>query len=263
MRLSVIRACAIATVASIALAACANNSGMVPGSPAAVAPQNAAPDSTDAAPMTRASAATNDDADAAQNQTSVADDEMSPDALKTCATSPPQYEWIFKGACDKFTLKPSGGNFTLGQYDSISVTGSIGKNTAKTAAKVALADATDKNGDILKSGGKAFPAYKGKGTTFVYASASNQSSQTIKPVVVRGKPVIQYVITDSKGLPGKNCSAALLTESASGKFTWDPLPSQYPVKGKTVTISLFTVPSGFELPPAKDKTPLYFAVNCF
>lgn len=253
-----IRACTIATVASIALAACAGNNS-VPSSPTAVAPDNAAPQSSQAAPMSTATDAANE-ADASQTQT--ADELASPDATKTCATSPPQYEWIFNGACDTFILKPSGGSFTLGAYDSISVTGSIGKNTVKGQAKIVLADATDKNGDIQKDKGKSFPAYKGKGTTFVYASAMNQSTQTIKPVVVRGKPVIQYVITDSKGLPGKNCSAALLT-SSGGKFVWDPLPSQYPVKGKTVTISLFSVPNGFELPSVKTKVPLYFAVNCF
>jgi hypothetical protein len=255
MRLSLIRACAFATVASIALAACAGNNS-VPSSPTAMAPP-AAPESTEAAPLT--SAATTNDEDAAQPAQG---DNMSPLAVKTCATSPPQYQWIFDGACDTFTLKSTGGTFTLGEYQSISVKGSIGKNTAKTAAKIVLADATGK-GDIGKFQGKSFPLYKGKGTTFVYASAMNQSSQTIKPVVVRNKPVIQYVITDAKGLPGKTCSAAILTHGAGGKVSWDPLPSGYPVKGKTVTISLFTVPSGFELPPVKDQTPLYFAVNCY
>ncbi len=52
-------------------------------------------------------------------------DSMSPD-LTTCATSPPQYNWIFKGACGSFTLKPTGGSFSLGSYNNITVKGSLG-----------------------------------------------------------------------------------------------------------------------------------------
>ncbi|MBV8529879.1 MAG: hypothetical protein JO104_01060, partial [Candidatus Eremiobacteraeota bacterium] len=72
----------------------------------------------------------------------------------------------------------------------------------------------------------------------------------------------QYVITDKKNLPGKMCSAAILAHKGA-KVTWNPLPNGYPVKGKSVTISLFTAPNGFELPPKSTQTPVYFAVNCY
>lgn len=257
MRLSMISTCAFAA-GMLALAACASqNGGVVPSSQGPVAPaaeQNAAPES--AAPVTSASDASNatgtvDTADASS---------VSPDATTTCAKTPPQYWWIFSGACDTFTLKPSGGTFTLGSFDSITIKGSIGKNTVKTSAKVALADATDKNGDIAKYKGASFPAYKARGTTVVYAAANNQTKQTIKPIEVQGHTVLQYVITDSKGFPGNTCGAALLGEK-NGKFQWTAFPGTYKVKVKTVTISVYSAPTGFELPPAG--TPLYFAVNCY
>jgi hypothetical protein len=185
-------------------------------------------------------------------------DQFSPD-LTTCTSSPPQYQWIFKGACTKITLKPTGGHFTLGQYMSISVKGSIGANSVKTTAVVYLADATDQ-GDIENYKGKAFPKYKARGTTFVYAAAINQSSQVIKPKAKQGVPILQYVITDTKGLPGKQCEAAVYTKQRNGTFKWTSFPSEFPVKGKTVTITQYSVPNGLQLNP---KTPLYFAVNCF
>ncbi len=239
MRFSMTRTCVVATVAATALAACAGH-GMVPSSPTALAPTNVilpAGDDGGVLPLKG--------------------------KIKHCATSPPQNQWIFKGACDEFILKPGGGNFSLHEYGLITVKGSIGKNTLKGSAKIAIADAVDKKGDIEKFGGKSFPLYKGNGKTIAYASANNQSSQTIKPIVVKNKPIIQYIITDAKKLPGKKCSAAILSHESGGKLFWDPLPSSFPVKGKSVTISLFTAPNGFELPPKADKTPIYFAVNCF
>ncbi len=235
-----IRTSAVGTVAALALAACASH-GIVPSSPTAMAPTNAMLPAGD-------------------------DDGMLPlgkTKTKTCPKNPPQYQWIFKGACDGFTLKPGGGTFSLGKYANITVKGSIGKNTVKGQATIVIADAVDKGGDIDKYGGKTFPVYKGKGKTIAYASANNQSNQTIKPITVRGKAIIQYVIEDAKGFPGKSCSAALLAHGQGGKVSWNPLPSTFPVKGKTVTISLYTAPNGFELPPKSDQTPVYFAVNCF
>src|SRR5271165_6563449 len=113
MRLSMIRAGGVAVAAAIALAACAGH-GVVPSTSSGFTPMTSSAD-------------------------------MSPLALKTCDTSPPQYEWIFKGACDEFTLKPTGGTFSLEEYDNITLKGSIGKNTLKADAKVALADALDAN----------------------------------------------------------------------------------------------------------------------
>lgn len=256
MRLSTISACAFAA-SVLALTACASQNGVMPSSQGPVAPaaeQNAAPDS--AAPVTSASDAsktsdTEDTADASS---------VSPDATTTCAKTPPQYWWIFSGACDTFILKPAGGTFSLGSYDGITVKGSIGKNTVKGQAKVALADATDKNGDIAKYKNQSFPAYKARGTTVVYAAANNETKQAIKPIEQQGKTVLQYVITDSKGFPGKTCGAALLGEK-NGKFQWTAFPGTYKVKVKTVTISVYSAPTGFSLPP--QGTPDYFAVNCY
>jgi hypothetical protein len=234
-----IRTSVVATIAALALAACASH-GIVPSSPTALAPTNAMLPAEDDGGILPLKGKT-----------------------KTCPKSPPQYEWIFKGACDAFTLKSGGGKFSLSKYDNITVKGSIGKNTAKGSAKIVIADAVDKKGDIEKFGGKSFPKYKGNGKTIAYASANNQSDQTITPIVVKNKPIIQYIITDEKKLPGKKCSAAILTHESGGKLSWDPLPSSFPVKGKSVTISLYTAPNGFELPPKSDQTAIYFAVNCF
>jgi hypothetical protein len=254
MRLSIISACAFAA-GVLALAACANQNGVVPSSQSPVAPmttQNDAPQSE--APVSSASGASATDTADASDASSV-----SPD-LTTCAKSPPQYWWIFSGACDTFTLKPTGGTFTLGSYQNISIKGSIGKNNVKGSAKVTLADAVNKNGDIATYKGQKFPAYKARGTTVVYAAANNQSTQTIKPIVQQGHTILKYVITDSKGFPGKTCGAALLGEK-NGKFQWTAFPGSYNVKGNTVTISVYTAPQGFELPPKG--TPLYFAINCY
>jgi hypothetical protein len=222
-----IRAGVLATAAAVALAACAGH-GIVPSSPSGL----------------------DQSASGAFVQS----------AVTTCAKSPPQYEWIFKGSCEQFVLKPTGSTFSLAEYDSITIKGSIGKNNTKTTANIDLADATDTNGDIETYKGKAFPKYKGEGTTFVYAVAVNQSSQVIKPIAEKNKPILQYVITDAKGLPGTKCGAAVLTEGQKGSLEWAALPGPFTAKGKTVTITQYNVPSGFELPP---KTPLYFAVNCF
>jgi hypothetical protein len=186
---------------------------------------------------------------------------LSPAGVTTCATSPPQYQWIFKGACEKFTLKSTGATFSLQTWHDITVKGSIGANNVKTSATVYLADATDAGGDIETYKGKAFDKYKAEGTTFIYAVAVNQGTTAIKPVAQKNKPILQYVITDSKGLPGTSCGAAVLTAGEKGSLVWATLPGgPFKAKGKTVTITQYAVPRGFELPP---KTPLYFAVNCF
>ncbi len=228
MRSTMIRAGVAAVAAAVALAACASH-GIVPSS-AGMPDQSASAMSA-----------------------------MQPLALYTCAKSPPQYFWIFKGACDKLTLKPTGATFSLGEYDSITIKGSIGKNTTKGTATVYLADATDAGGDITTYKGTAFPKYKAKGTTFVYAVAINQSTQTIKPLTEKGKPILQYVITDAKKLPGSTCGVALLT-SSRGKYVWTGFPGTFKAKGNTVTITQYAVPAGFQIGP---KSPLYFGVNCY
>ncbi|MFY9737789.1 MAG: hypothetical protein WAK11_01945, partial [Candidatus Cybelea sp.] len=183
-----------------------------------------------------------------------------PLAVTTCATTPPQYQWIFKGACEKITLKSTGGTFSLQEWHDITVKGSIGANNLKAATSVYIADATDTGGDIETYKGKAFDKYKAEGTTVVYAVAVNQGNTIIKPIVGK-KPVLQYVITDAKAFPGTKCAAAVLTTGEKGSPVWTTLPGgPYPVKGKTVTITQYDVPRNFELPP---KTPLYFAVNCY
>ncbi len=241
MRLSKIRAGAAATVAAIALAACGGH---------AIVPSTSTPMSTSAlSPMT---------ANGPLTDNGPLGPLVGP-AVTTCATSPPQYQWIFKGACVKITLKPAGAPFSLQTYQNVTIKGSIGQNNVNGSATIYIADATG-NSDIMTYGGKSFPKYKARGTTFIYAVAINESNQAIKPIAKQGKPILQYVITDSKGLPGKTCGAGLLTKTASGKLQWTALPVQAQVKGNTVTISQYTVPQGFELP---SKTPLYFGVNCF
>lgn len=242
MRLSLIRASVLATAAAIALAACSGHSA-IPSTQSAIAPQSAL------APATLG-----------DNMSPLGDD-MSPLGLTTCAKSPPQFEWIFKGACTGFNLKSSGGTFSLEKYANITVTGSIGKNTAKGEVHVVLVDAVNKNGDILKNKGKSFPPYKARGTTVIYAEASNQTTQTIKPIPERGKAVIEYVITDAKGFPGKTCGAAVYGKQKNGKQGWTAFTGTYGVKGKTVTIAVFLAPQGFELPPKG--SPIYFGINCF
>jgi hypothetical protein len=192
---------------------------------------------------------------------SLDDNGTSPLALKTCATRPPQHEWILKGACRAFDLTSNGGHFRLGEYKSITVKGSIGKNTAKGTVKIALADAIDKNGDIKTYDGKSFPGYKENGTTYLYASAVNQSDQVVKVITVESKWVLRFTITNAKGFGDANtCGAALLTSRAGKHFRWDPLPTTGLVMGKTVTITQYGAPRGFELPP---KIPVYVAVNCY
>jgi hypothetical protein len=183
-----------------------------------------------------------------------------PAVLKKCATSPPQYGWIFEGACDKFTLKPTGSPFALGTYSDISVTGKIGKNSVHGSAVVYLADATGKS-DVKPYKGAPFPKYSVHGVdAFVYAAAINQSSQIIKPITQPGKPVLQYVITDKKGFPGHDCDAAALEKSHAGKYEWVNFPGAifHPV-GHTLTVSQYTAPAGLELAP---KVPLDIAVFC-
>jgi hypothetical protein len=229
MRLSILRAVTIAAGAAIALAACSGG-GTVPPSSAAYNPM-----------------ALNANA-------------LLPLALKKCATSPPQYDWIFEGACDEFMLKPTGSPFKLAEYKDITISGKIGENYLKSAEKVAIADATG-SGDIKAYGGITFPKAKIKGKdAFVYAAAINQGKVTVKPKVVQGHPVLQYVITDSKGFGGTECSAAAL-ESKAGKFEWVAFPgAAFKPKGHTLTVSQYTAPAGLVLAP---KTPLYVAVACY
>jgi hypothetical protein len=251
MRLSTLRTGFLATIA-VALASCSNN-GMMPSySPPASQPQAQSAPISEAAPDAQQQTAQPDATTAASPD---AENTVSPD-LTTCATSPPQYQWIFKGACTNFILKPNGGSFSLGSYNSITVKGSLGYNTVKNQAKVYVSDALA-NGDVKPYKGKSFPKYNGKGKVVLYAAADNQTSQTIKPKTHAGVPIFKYVITDAKGLPGKTCNAAIY-----GSNKWTPLPGQgFPVKGKTVTIQQYNAPNGFVLPPKG--YALYFAVNCY
>lgn len=185
-----------------------------------------------------------------------------PLALKTCATTPPQYKWIFKGACQTFSVTSLGGRFRLGEYQGITVKGSIGRNNAKGTVQIAVADAIDKNGDITTYKGESLPPYKVNGrTTYFYASATNQSAQVFKPEEFKGEPVLQYTITDANGFADANrCGAALLTFRKDRRPAWTAFPGSGKVKGKTVTIRQYAVPAGIVLRP---KIPVYFATNCY
>lgn len=228
MRLSLIRVSAIATVAVVALAACANQNGMPPSS---------SPAST-----------------GVQNTLGILP------ALTICATKPPQYEWIFKGACDEFTLESSGGHFNLTDYRGISVKGFIGGNTLKAPAKIAFADAIDENRDVEKFQDARFPRYKGRGTTYVYLTTINQSNRTIKFVTVKGKPEFDYVITNAEGFGSyTKCGLAALF-FRHDKPDWLAVPAIGTIKDKTVRLREYVVPSKFGIHPKK---PLYLAINCF
>ena len=96
----------------------------------------------------------------------------------------------------------------------------------------------------MKYKGKSFTTYNGQGTTFLYAAAVNQSTQVIKPITVQGKPVLQYVITNAKGLPRQTCGAAVLTFPRGKPPKWTSLPATFQIKGKTVTITQYTTPTG-------------------
>lgn len=229
MRLSMLRAITIAAGAAIALAACSSG-GAVPPSSAAYNP----------------TAFNNGNA-------------LLPDLTK-CDTSPPQYDWVFEGACDKFTLKPGGSPFTLGAYQDISVTGRIGPNKLKASEKVVLVDAVDKS-DIKAYGGHAFPKFVYKGhAAFAYAAAINQGSMVVVPKVEPRKAVLEYVITDTKGFSGNTCGAGALA-SKNGKFVWTPFPgSVFHPDGHKLTVALYTAPAGLVLDP---KVPLYVGVVCY
>jgi hypothetical protein len=182
-------------------------------------------------------------------------------AIPTCAKSPPQYQWIFRGACDRHvTLHSRGGFFGLAGYDSITVIGAIGRNTAKTTATLTIADATDTYDDVVKWEGKAFPKFIGRGKTVFYAVAINQSGQVIKFVTMKGTSALLFTVIDAEGLPGKTCGFAILTFPGGHNPTWKVAPAVGKVRNGTVTISQYVVPEGMELLP---KTPLYFAVSCW
>jgi hypothetical protein len=257
-----LRACIVTTVA-LALAACSgmgmpSSTGGSMGAPPVAAPQQQA---QSGAPIQQdeTNAPTADGAPVSLPKVGLAALSQ-PLTVTTCATSPPQYQWIFKGACEKISLKPTGASFSLQEWHDITVKGSIGANNLKAAATVYLADATDADGDIVAYKGKAFDKYKAEGTTIIYAVAINQGNSIIKPVVGK-KPVLQYIITDAKKFPGKTCAAAVLTTGGKGSLLWTTLPGgPFQVKGNTVTITQYAVPRNFELPP---KTALYFAVNCY
>lgn len=225
---------AFAAGALLALAGCAGH-GIVPSSSAPLAPTAMSPATFDS---------------------------VSPLRLPTCAKTPPQYDWIFKGACNLFTLAPAGGTFRLKSYQYISVSGLIGRNTLKGSVQVAIADAID-NGDVTKWGKLTFPPYKAAGTTVVYAAVNNQSKDVIKPNPEKNKPILQYTIADAKGFPGRAnvCGAALLTQGAHGSLVWSPFPGTGTIKNDSVTITVYVAPKGFELPP--QGSPLYFAINCY
>jgi hypothetical protein len=177
--------------------------------------------------------------------------------LKTCATSPPQFEWIFEGACDKIDLNPAGAPFALQLYQRIRVTGQIGKTDLKRPARVVIVDALD-NGDIEPYQSQAFPSWPYPKQAVIYAVAINESYHVIKPIVVSGKPVLEYVITDFNGFPGTRCSSAVLTFGRNMPV-WKPLPVSAKPKGYTLTLKQYTAPAGFKLLP---QTPLYFVVYC-
>lgn len=178
---------------------------------------------------------------------------------RTCATSPPQYEWIFEGACQKIILRAEGGSFALREYENTTISGTIGATNAKKRTRVYVVDALD-NGDVEEYNSQSFPPYiESRATTVLYLAVINQSRFAIEPVAQYGVPIFQYTVSDYPGLPGNVCGVAMLATIGSRR-QWTAFSGTGQVAGDSVTISVFNTPAGFEFP---SREPVYFAVSCW
>jgi len=178
---------------------------------------------------------------------------------RKCATSPPQHEWIFEGACQKIFLSADGGSFDLHEYQNITILGTIGATDANKRTRFYVVDALD-NGDIKEYNSQPFPPYvESSGTTVLYVAAINQSRFAVEPVARYGIPILQYTVSDYAGLPGNVCGMATLATVGSGR-QWTAFPGTAQVNGDSVTIDVFQAPLGFEFP---SREPVYFAISCW
>jgi len=180
-------------------------------------------------------------------------------SLVRCPTKPPQYDFIFEGACVETIINPSGGSFELQRYKFISLAGQVGTTNVRKPTEVYVVDAVD-DGDIKQYQKEPFPAYTPQnGTTFLYAVAINEGHTSIEPV--GSGAFLTFTITDLNGLPGTECAAAVLGKQ-SAEWTWTAIPGTYQANGSgdTVVFSISGAPSGVVLP---SRTPVYFALYCF
>lgn len=178
-----------------------------------------------------------------------------PNDVNTCATSPPQYHWIFEGACQAIEINSSGASFSLDEYRDITVTGSIGKTTLNGTVQFDVVDAVG-NGDIEHYNGMTFPHYTpySSGSTVIYVAVINQSNQTANPVE-SSKPGFSLTVTDANGFPANRCGLAIYDYDG-----WNTLYNvDNHVYGDTVTINWFSPYGELSWP---SKYPVYFAVYC-
>jgi hypothetical protein len=176
----------------------------------------------------------------------------------TCATSPPQYQWIFEGACQAIEITSSGAPFSLDSYYYKTVTGSIGHNDEAGTVQFNIVDAVN-NDDIEHYDGMAFPHFTTyeSGTTIMYVAVINQSNHNIKPVKCCSVPVFGVTVSDPGGLPAKTCGLAIYLPTTGA---WDALYNvDGVVRNNSVTINWWDPFAGFNWP---SEYPLYFAVYC-
>jgi hypothetical protein len=180
--------------------------------------------------------------------------------VNTCATSPPQYYWIFEGACQAIEINSGGANYSLDEYRYRTVSGSIGKNSLSGTVQFDVVDAVG-NGDIEHYNGMDFPHFSpySSGNTVIYVAVINQSKQDAE-FIDSGVPIFSVTVTDANGFPAKRCGLAILTTDRSGSPSWDALYNvdNY-VNDNTVTISWYDTPRYSEWP---SHVPVYFAVYC-
>lgn len=184
-----------------------------------------------------------------------------PGSIYTCASNPPQNEWIFKGNCQPVSLSPSGGSFDLGTYNGISVKGQFGQNDLNGAANIYVVDAVGHgSGDIKPWNGKDFPNFQHTGsqspeTGVIYVEFMNSSNKKIKFLPQSGEAVWQFTVTDPYGFPGNQCTTAAL-DQVSSSYTWNYTEAQVssPSNHK-VTIHQYGFPTGLTWQPKFTNLP--------
>ena len=150
-----------------------------------------------------------------------------PTPVTTCATSPPQYQWIFKGACEKLMLKSTGANVqpanVRGHHrNRLDRT----NNTSRAPQRSTSPTQPTTAATPKRRRAKPSPNIQPQGTSFIYAVAVNQSTQAIKPVARKEarSPVRHH---RREGTPRERRAASpVSTESQSGKFIWTTLPGE-------------------------------------
>ncbi len=220
---------------------------------------NAAPQSSQAAPMTAATDAANEAM--RRRRRSQANWRRRRD--QDVRDQPAAIRLDFQGLVRQFIAEADRRDVSARRSTRTSASRARSARTlSRVQAKVALADATDKNGDIEKYNGKTFPPTRQRHDGRLRVRDQSKHANHQADTVVNSKTVLQYVITDAKGLPGKNCGAALLHEQRR-QVAAGPIRCRADIPSRaTRSRSAFTKrlrASSFRRRPV----PLYFAVNCF